>query len=275
MEQLARSVTIYRDTYGVPHVYGPKDESVVFGYAYARAEDEFFKIEHHFIRAVGRLSELEGENGLVNDYLVKALEIERLSKEEYQRSDPKIRALCNAYTEGLNYFLAKNPRVKPRLLMRFEPWYVLAGERSFWDGYILTKSGLDLQDVASVIGEAKGKHGGHSVPASFASAEHLFGPTFGCNTWAISPKKSASGKTMLLLDQHQPLDADYEVHLHSDEGWNFSGISFYGYGIVPLIGHNEHLGWAFTENQVDGVDIYIESFDKKERAAGLPLWQRT
>src|SRR2546421_4468273 len=40
VERLAHSVTIYRDTYGVPHVYGPTDASCVFGYAYAQAEED-------------------------------------------------------------------------------------------------------------------------------------------------------------------------------------------------------------------------------------------
>jgi len=38
VERLARSVTIYHDNYGVPHVYGPTDASCVFGFAYAQAE---------------------------------------------------------------------------------------------------------------------------------------------------------------------------------------------------------------------------------------------
>ena len=44
-EKLAREVTIYRDTYGVPHIYGPTDASCVFGYAFAQAEDNFKQIE--------------------------------------------------------------------------------------------------------------------------------------------------------------------------------------------------------------------------------------
>src|SRR5436305_11948026 len=40
VERLAHSVTIYRDSYGVPHVYGPTDASCVFGYAYAQAEED-------------------------------------------------------------------------------------------------------------------------------------------------------------------------------------------------------------------------------------------
>jgi len=41
---LARTVTIYRDRYGVPHVFGATDASTVFGFAYAQAEDNFWQI---------------------------------------------------------------------------------------------------------------------------------------------------------------------------------------------------------------------------------------
>ena len=45
MEKTANTVTIYRDTYGVPHVFGKTDASTVFGFMYARAEDRFFRFE--------------------------------------------------------------------------------------------------------------------------------------------------------------------------------------------------------------------------------------
>ena len=57
---MAHSVTIYRDTYGVPHIFGPTDASCVFGYAYAQAEDNFWQIEDSYMRALGRASEVYG-----------------------------------------------------------------------------------------------------------------------------------------------------------------------------------------------------------------------
>ena len=61
VERLARSVTIYRDSYGVPHIYGPTDASCVFGYAYAQAEDNFWQVEDNYIQAIGRAAEVNGE----------------------------------------------------------------------------------------------------------------------------------------------------------------------------------------------------------------------
>jgi acyl-homoserine-lactone acylase len=125
-EKVARSVTIYRDTYGVPHVYGPTDTSVVFGFVYAQAEDNFQQIEDNYIRALGRASELYGESTLTDDLLTKMLEIPELSIAEYERASLRTREICKAVAAALNYFLAKNAQVKPKLIKHFEPWNVLA-----------------------------------------------------------------------------------------------------------------------------------------------------
>src|ERR1051325_8672452 len=94
---LARDVTIYRDVYGVPHVFGRTDASTVFGFAYAQAEDNFWRVEENFIFALGRASELYGEKTLDEDRLNHALEIPRLAREEYGRLDNQMRSLCDAF----------------------------------------------------------------------------------------------------------------------------------------------------------------------------------
>src|SRR5438128_4670241 len=128
-EQTAKSITIYRDNYGVPHVFGPTDASCVFGYIYAQAEDNFWQIEDSYLRALGRASEVYGAKTLEDDELVRALEIPRLAKAEYERSSPRSKELLQASADGLNYFLQRNPQVKPRLITTFEPWYTLAFNR--------------------------------------------------------------------------------------------------------------------------------------------------
>src|SRR5215468_7297426 len=67
LEKIARSVTIYRDNWGVPHIYGPTDASVIFGFIYAQAEDNFWQIEDSYIQALGRASEVYGEQSLNAD----------------------------------------------------------------------------------------------------------------------------------------------------------------------------------------------------------------
>ena len=92
---MTSQVTIYRYVYGVPHVFGRTDASTVFGFAYAQAEDNFWRIEDNYIRSIGRASEVYGEETLNNDRLNHALEISRLAREEYARLDAHTRSICS------------------------------------------------------------------------------------------------------------------------------------------------------------------------------------
>jgi acyl-homoserine-lactone acylase len=246
LSKLARDVTIYRDTYGVPHVFGRTDASTVFGFAYAQAEDNFWRVEENFILALGRASELYGERTLDEDRLNHALEIPRLAREEYARLDKQMRALCDAFAAGFNYYLARNADVRPRLLTKIEPWYMLAFIRYnyFQNGFArdrnLWRIGLQTAAIDSDLKQHTGSNG-----------------------WVIGPSRSASGYAMLFINPHLPFFGPgqvYEGHVHSDEGWNFTGYTRFGFPL-PYVGHNENGGWVSTDNAADLTDVYLETFD--------------
>jgi penicillin amidase len=238
-------VTIYRDTYGVPHVFGSTDASTVFGFAYAQAEDNFWRVEENFILALGRASELYGERSLNDDRLNHALEIPRLAREEYARLDPKMRALCDAFAAGFNYYLTRHTEVRPRLLTKIEPWYTLAFIRFnyFQNGFARDRN----------------------LPREVQTAEidRALADNVGSNGWVIAPSKSATGHAMLLINPHLPFFGPgqvYEGHVHSDEGWDFTGYTRFGFPF-PYVGHNAALGWVSTDNAADLEDVYTETFD--------------
>jgi acyl-homoserine lactone acylase PvdQ len=126
MERLADSTTIYRDEFGVPHVLAEDDAAAAFGFAYAQAEDNLWQIEDNYIRAIGRSAEVHGQETLVDDWLSRALEIVRLSIEEYDSADGSLRAVLEGYVGGLNYYVASHRGVETRLIDHFEPWHPLA-----------------------------------------------------------------------------------------------------------------------------------------------------
>jgi acyl-homoserine-lactone acylase len=269
LEKIARSVTIYRDSYGVPHIYGPTDASCVFGYIYAQAEDNFWQIEDSYIRGLGRASEVYGEKTIADDMLNRALEIPRLAKAEYNRTTGRARELSDALADGLNYFLAHNPQVKPRLLTHFEPWYSFAFSRfTIYQQFIYGKSGLKVDEIKTAVQALDSAAAAAATSVSLniplnGLDEPEEEPIVGSNMWTITPAKSATGHAMLFINPHQPFFGPgqwYEGHVHSDEGWNLSGASFFG-SPYPSIGHNEYLGWSHTVNDPDIVDVFIEKFD--------------
>ncbi|HEX8096517.1 MAG TPA: penicillin acylase family protein, partial [Pyrinomonadaceae bacterium] len=168
----------------------------------------------------------------------------RLAEDEYGHSPPRVRKIYEAYADGLNYFLARNPQVRPRLLTRFEPWFPLALYRFMYhQSEFLLRAGLNPQDVPSAVSGPRAETGS--------------------NEWALGPRKSASGRAMLLINPHQPffgMNQFYEAHLHSDEGLNYSGLTKFGFPLLYM-GHNESLGWGLTNNYPDNADVYVENFN--------------
>jgi acyl-homoserine-lactone acylase len=244
-EKLATAVTIYRDRYGVPHVFGATDVSTVFGFAYAQAEDNFWRVEENFIQALGRASELYGDQTLEEDRRNRALEIPRLAREEYSRLDPKMRSICDAFAAGLNYYIAKHPESPPRLLTKIQPWYTLAFIR-----YNYFQNGFSRDP---------------SLPRTLQTAEteRAFADNVGSNGWVIAPSRSKTGHAMLLINPHLPFFGSgqvYEGHVHSEGGWNFTGYTRFGFPF-PYVGHNVDLGWVSTDNAADLEDVYAETFD--------------
>ena len=247
--ELAKSVTIYRDSYGMPHIDGPSDKAVLFGFGYCQAEDYFWQIEDSYVMGLGRYCELYGRQFLSKDLRNRAFEIPQRSKEDYDKLEAQPREAGAAFAAGINYYLEAHPATKPRLLTRIEPWYLLAFARA-----------TVLELVGGHMHVRAGK-----IPTSFdeRKLDVETREATGSNAWAIAGSKTRSGKAMLLINPHQPyygFGQFYEAHLRSGEGWNFSGASFFGTPI-PVMGHNEHCGWGFTTNEPNVGSSWLETFD--------------
>lgn len=140
-KEQAKRVTIIRDNWGIPHIYGKTDADAVFGLLYAQCEDDFKRVEMNYIEKLGRLAEVNGEKDLYNDLQIRMIIDSADAVKDYQNSPPWLQKLLNAYADGINYYLYKHPSVKPALLSRFRPWYPM-----LWtDGSI---GAIDVADVS-------------------------------------------------------------------------------------------------------------------------------
>jgi len=241
---LARQVTIYRDRFGIPHVHGRTDAAAAFGFGYAQSEDCFARLEDNFIRAAGRRAETAGESAVAEDRLNRLLEIPRLAQEEYRRLDPRMRAIVDGFVAGINFYIAGHPQA-PKLLRRVEGWHPLAFIRYnyYQNGFAAIAFGPGLEKLP--LGESASR---------------------GSNGWAISPKRTRDGHALLFINPHLPFFGPgqvYEGHVISDQGWNFTGYTRFGFPF-PYVGHNESAGWVSTDNAADVADLYVERFDRPD-----------
>jgi acyl-homoserine-lactone acylase len=285
----APSATIHRDAWGVPHVLSETDAGAVFGMAWALAEDDWPLIEENYLRALGRTAELHGTSALPGDWMARALRIVPLSVAEYDSSPPRTRMLLDAFAAGLNRWLESRQPEQLRILRRIEPWYPLAlirfkyyqneflgyaGLREAWVRPMLERSAAAVAGpaVAPRAGSAANSSGaGFALRPSAASYDFTLEAQFdrlghrprGSNEWAVAPSRTADGSTLLLINPHQSfvgVQRYAEIHLDSREGLRFSGLTVFGF-LLPYMGHNERLGWAYTDNYADHSDLYGLVFD--------------
>lgn len=257
-QQQADDITIIRDVYGVAHVYGKTDADAVFGLMYAQCEDDFKRVERNYVWAIGRLAEVEGEQALYSDLRARLFMTQEEAVSYYEQSPEWLKKLCDAYADGINYFLHTHPEVEPDLLTRFEPWMTMY----FTEGSI----GGDIERVSTrrikAFYEDK-KALALNENGNSLMEDDIFDEPKGSNGFAISGKLTESGDAMLLINPHTSFYFRGEYHAVSEEGLNAYGAITWGQFFIYQ-GFNEKTGWMHTSTYTDVIDEYIEEVSEKD-----------
>ncbi|MFZ9029696.1 MAG: acylase [Robiginitalea sp.] len=262
-EEQAARVTIIRDDFGVPHIYGKTDADAVFGMLYAQCEDDFNRVEQNYIWAIGRLAEVEGEEALYSDLRARLFMTREEAVAAYQSSPPWLKKLCDAFADGINYYLHTHPEVTPKLLTRFEPWMPMY----FSEGSI----GGDIERISTRRLKAYYEEG-----IDFPEAEELelkrkeaeLEPQ-GSNGIAIAGSLTESGNALLLINPHTSFYFRGEIHVVSEEGLNAYGAVTWGQFFIYQ-GFNEKTGWMHTSTYTDVMDEFVETVSGVD---GVPMYR--
>ena len=272
LQAIADRITIVRDDFGVPHIYAPTDAEAVFGLLYAQAEDDFARIERNYIWAIGRLAEVEGESVLYSDLRARLYMNEDEARAAYAAAPPWLQSLCNAFADGLNFYLASHPQVQPRLLTRFEAWMPFY----FFEGSIggdieqIPLPGIEAFYSAAQAIESKVPDVTQSAVALAAPvlralqsernalSRTIFEEPAGSNGFAISGERTASGDAMLLINPHTSFFFRGEAHMVSEEGLNAYGAVTWGQFFIYQ-GFNASTGWMHTTTYADFIDEFVEA----------------
>ena len=251
-EREARNVTIVRDDWGIAHVYGKTDADAVFGMIYAQAEDDFNRVETNYINAMGRLAEAEGESKIYQDLRMKLFIDPAEIKKGYAKSPEWLKKLMNAWADGLNYYLAKHPDVKPRVIQRFEPWMAL----TFSEGSI----GGDVERVN--LAQLEAFYSKVPVSQNAPAFDDDIEEPGGSNGMAIGPSNTVDHHALLLINPHTSFFFRSELQMASEEGLDAYGAVTWGQFFVYQ-GFNDRAGWMHTSSGVSELSFYLETVGKK------------
>ncbi|SEB53251.1 Acyl-homoserine lactone (AHL) acylase PvdQ [Maribacter dokdonensis] len=256
-EAQAANVEIIRDDFGVPHIYGKTDADAVFGLLYAQCEDDFNRVEQNYIWATGRLAEVDGEEALYSDLRAKLFMTEEEAKANYDKSPAWLQELCNAFANGINYYLHTHPDVKPRLLTHFEPWMPMY----FSEGSI----GGDIERISTkkIAAFYESDMALPEMELLQLEKEKEAEEPQGSNGIAISGKLTQSGNPLLLINPHTSFYFRGEVHVVSEEGLNAYGAVTWGQFFVYQ-GFNKKTGWMHTSTYTDVMDEFKETIVKND-----------
>ena len=251
-EREARDVTIVRDDWGIAHVYGKTDADAVFGMIYAQAEDDFNRVETNYINAMGRLAEAEGESKIYQDLRMKLFIDPAEIKKDYAESPEWLKKLMNAWADGLNYYLAKHPEVKPRVFQKFEPWMALTFTEGSIGGDVERVNLAQLETFYSKVPVSQ------NTPAFDDDIEE----PGGSNGIAIAPSNTLDHHALLLINPHTSFFFRSELQMASEEGLDAYGAVTWGQFFVYQ-GFNDRTGWMHTSSGVSQLSFYLETVEKK------------
>ncbi|MEK6324618.1 MAG: penicillin acylase family protein [Acidobacteriota bacterium] len=233
--------TIYRDEYGIPHVFARTLEAASFAVGYAQAEDRLEELLKNYRRANGTMAEVFGPDSYRADLIQRMWRHSEISREKYKEVSPKMRACIEAYQDGIRQFMREHPDQVPSWAQEIHPWDVIALGRYIIWGWPLGEAGGDLR-----------RGGIQPDPATYR----------GSNEMLIAPSRTAMNAPIAVIDPHLSWYGEfrfYEVRIYAGD-YNVSGVSILGVPF-PSLAHSRYCSVAMTTGGPDTSDIYEEEIN--------------
>ena len=294
---LNKSVDIYTDAFGVPHVFAQNEEDLFYAAGYYAARDRLFQMSIVNFSVRGELSSALGDELIDSDIYLRTWRIHDTAKKLVGELDPQTVQLINAFCAGINYRIQevyndlpiefKLLQIKPpvwnpsivtgyaRMMARemsssWKPEIVYGAIENYFGKEKLKEIYPYYSDDHPTIASASFKNKMLSdIMNQELFLEDLLGynsSVSGSNNWVISGSRTKSGKPLLANDPHLKFTQPprwYEMHLKGGR-FNVSGLCLAGIP-MPIIGQNEHIAWGLTNSMVDDMDFFIETINSKNR----------
>lgn len=282
-------VRIERDEWGIPHVFATGDDDLFFGFGYAVAQDRLFQLDYLRRRALGRLAEVLGPEGLELDLVARTVGLHRIAQAEWQSLPDETRRLLEAYTRGINGHIDEcrdnlpiefdllgyapeswRPQDSLAIMGEFR-WYLtgrfpiivvpelakhVLGDGALYRAFL--QSEADAEPILPAGAYPPSRSGTQLVGATVNDLHE----GAGSNNWVVSGARSLSGKPLLASDPHIAFAAVscwHEVRLCGGS-FNVAGTAYAGMPAV-MFGRNERVAFGITNNICSQRDLYQERTD--------------
>ncbi|MFW9996725.1 MAG: penicillin acylase family protein, partial [Candidatus Odinarchaeota archaeon] len=285
---LESTVEVIRDKYGIPHIYARNEHDLFYAQGFVTAQDRFFQMELNRRTATGKLGEVFGDIALDTDRVSRTFGFARIGQEDWDNADEDLKAIFQAYSDGVNAFLEQGKLPVEFSLLRYKPelWdpldsaafsRVMIWQLSHaWYGEIVRAKLVEAvgAERAAELEIHYPEKNPITLPEGIEfnklSAKGLIkqatGPFLdqgkGSNTWTVSGEKSVTGKPFLCNDMHLQLMMPslwYECHLSAGD-YNVTGVTLPGIPLV-MVGHNASIAWGMTLSYMDIEDLFIEKMN--------------
>ncbi len=296
LENLTEPVTVYRDSFGIPHIYANNELDLYRTTGYVMAQDRLWQMDLMRRLTTGRLAEIMGEDLIGADHLFRSLNFPAKSRKLMEITDPKLLSIYEAFADGINQYMETH---RKKLSFEFallgyepDPWEVshtinLIGYLA-WDLQSGWKQDMDLFKISRVVEDSLLKElipdmdfqNSMIFPDYFSDKPELelvsniedgiaainqFGLKVfqASNSWAISGARSETGMPLMANDMHLGLMSPgvwYQMHHIAEGEINVTGVVLPGVPFV-ICGHNENIAWGMTNVTVDNVDFYLETIN--------------
>jgi acyl-homoserine-lactone acylase len=246
-----RSVTIYRDDWGVPHVYANREENGFYGLGYAQAEDRLEGILRHFLAVRGESASAFGPEAVKAD--LRSLQWMHLEEAHsgFQQLEPQLQKDYRYFIAGVKRYMREHPREVPAWAPPLDPTLPMA---------VLNSA---LWGVNEIEGVEDCTRGGVSVALeNQADPGALGGLSAASNEWVVMPSRTADHVVIHLEDSHVPFEGEvraFEFRLHAGT-LDLGGFSADGL-VLPVAAHNRNVAWAMTAGGPDVADCYAVDVD--------------
>ena len=287
LKGLKAEVKVYRDSWGVPHIYADNEDDLFFAQGYVQAQDRLWQMELLRRMGSGTLAETFGEAMLESDRFFRTIGLRRCAAASFQSLNPAMQRVLQSYCRGVNAFISANQDNLPVefAILGFKPadWdpvdSLVESELIAWElgknweveltrGRLLQKLG---EEKAGQLLAPYPQTSPLVIPPELMSSPlgtevalglHQYSDCLGSNNWVVDGQKTVTGKPLLANDPHLSVMMPsiwYETGLHG-AGFEVVGVSLPGCPLIN-IGRNRDISWGITNLPADTQDLFIEKLN--------------